>query len=98
MRTIASPINNLAEQQVDLLPIGICVIDHKFKIHTWNRMLFQWTGISTKSAIGSNLLERYLHLTSARFLKRMESVFEVGQPALFAPSAIHPFIPVTIGG
>jgi len=83
----------LTEQQFDLLPIGICVIDHDHIIIKWNAVLTSWTGISTDRAVGSKLMDHYPNLLSARFLPRIQEVFKSGQPALFAPSTTHPFLP-----
>ncbi len=85
----------LAAEQLDLLPIGICVVDDKLNLLSWNQTLAQWTGISPETAIGSDLLVLYPHLESARFLQRIRSVFECGQPILFAPSAVSPFLPTS---
>ncbi|MEO2049994.1 MAG: PAS domain S-box protein [Pirellulales bacterium] len=83
----------LAEQQLDLLPVGLCVIDRDHTILKWNATLVHWTGHSTDTMLGSNLLDHYPQLASARFLPRIQSVFESGQSALFAPSTTNPFLP-----
>ena len=95
MGTITKTTLNLAEQQFDLLPIGICVVDKNLNILAWNKTLAQWTGIGAETVIDSRLFERFPHLESARFLNRMKSVFERGQPVLFSPSASRPFIPIS---
>ncbi len=86
---------SLAEQQIDLLPLGICVIDSDFNIVCWNKTLAQWTEIVSEEAIGSNLLALYPHLKSPRFLSRINSAFESCQPVLFSPSSTRPFIPIS---
>ena len=97
MAANTQPMANLASRQLDLLPIGICVVDRDLNLLFWNRTLAQWTGISPETATGSNLLERYPSLKSGRFLPRMKRVFEYGQPALFSASASQPFLPISLG-
>ena len=95
MAANAQPMADLASRQLDLLPIGICVVDQNLNLLFWNQTLAQWTGISPDTATGSNLLEHYPSLKSARFLPRMKRVFECGQPALFSPSSSQPFLPIS---
>jgi PAS domain S-box-containing protein len=96
MSEIAPLTVDLAKQQLDILPIGICVVDNDLNILQWNQTLAQWTGLPTETAVGSNILQRYPHLKAARFLHRIKGVFEYGQPALLAPSTTHPFIPISL--
>jgi len=81
----------LVEQQMDLLPIGICVVDNALRIRMWNQTLVHWTDVLAADAVDANLLELQPHLESARFLHRLKRVFELGQPCLFVPSTTHPF-------
>ena len=98
MNEMPSAVMSLAERQIDLLPLGICVIDKDLNVLRWNRTLASWTGIRSDVAVGTNLLLRYTHLKSPRFLHRINGVFQSGQPALFSPSSVHPFIPISTGG
>ncbi|MBT6497087.1 MAG: response regulator, partial [Planctomycetaceae bacterium] len=96
MSESASSTVQLVEQQLDLLPIGICVVDCDLNVLQWNQTLAQWTGLSAVTVVGSNLLRRFPHLNSARFIHRIKGVFEYGQPALLSPSTTHPFIPISL--
>ncbi|NOY43314.1 MAG: PAS domain S-box protein [Planctomycetes bacterium] len=87
---------SLTEQQIDLLPLGICVIDSDFNIVCWNKALAQWTEIISEEAIGLNLLALYPHLESPRFLSRINNAFKSCQPVIFSPSSTRPFIPISL--
>jgi len=91
-------LKNLADQQINLLPIGICVVDIDFNVVRWNQALAQWTEIAATEAEGANLLALYPHINSPRFLPRIKNAFTSCQPVLFSPSSTHPFIPVSLDG
>ncbi|PHR95336.1 MAG: hypothetical protein COA78_30355 [Blastopirellula sp.] len=93
METNTGNKRKMLEDQIDLLPIGVCVVDKELNIQQWNKTLNNWTYLHAQIAIGSNLLELFPHLKSPRFLNRMTSVFNSGQTAVFSPSSTHPFLP-----
>jgi len=73
---------------LDLIPLGVCVINSKLVVSAWNRTLVEWTGIPREEALGMNLAERFPGLKTARIQGRLRAVFDAGSPAVFS-AAIH---------
>ena len=94
-----SPVLVEAGHEVlDLLPLGICVFDRDLTVHSWNRMLVDWTGISASDIVGKRLHHLYPRLDSPRFRRRLQQVFETRIPAILSPALHKYFIPVQLEG
>jgi PAS domain S-box-containing protein len=77
-----------AEQKfsvLDRVPIGLCVIRRDFAVLFWNRTLEQWTKISRKEIIGTNLKTHFPQLDEPKYQSRLGQVFKNGLPAVFSP-------------
>lgn len=77
-----------AEQKfsvLDRVPIGLCVIRRDFAVLFWNRTLEQWTKISKKEIIGTNLKTHFPQLDEPKYQSRLGQVFKNGLPAIFSP-------------
>jgi len=78
---------------MDLIPLGVCIVDEDFRIVFWNHRLEEWTCKSSRETIGNDLLKQYPHLAEEKYSQRFRMVFDGGPPALFSPQ-LHPhFIP-----
>ncbi|HOT94040.1 MAG TPA: PAS domain-containing sensor histidine kinase [Methanoregulaceae archaeon] len=83
---------------LDMVPIGLFVLDRDLVIQFWNRTLETWTGLSREEMVGHQLKEQYPHLLEPRYAGRLEDVFQQGTPAVFS-SQLHPeMLPVTLPG
>ena len=82
------------KELLDLLPLGVCIIDRDLKVRAWNAALVNWTGITQESAIGINLVDRYPRLSAWCFRDRLNQVFSTGTPAIFSAAFHKYFIPV----
>jgi transcriptional regulator with PAS, ATPase and Fis domain len=80
---------------LDLLPLGICVINRNGSVCAWNATLADWTGIPQQEATGMNLAERFPHLSSWCYRDRLAQVFTSGTPAIFSAAFHRIFIPAT---
>ena len=87
----------LADPQYDLLPIGVCIIDRELNLHSWNRTLTQWTGISRESALQKKLSDLSSEQSFDRYHVRIRDVFESRQSVVLSPSLHRPLISVTLG-
>ncbi len=76
---------------LDHVPIGIFVLRRDLVVLFWNNCLEDWTGISRKKIIGTNIGEHFSHLNSPEYCKRLQSVFEGGPPTIFS-SQLHKYI------
>ncbi|MCP1714235.1 PAS domain S-box-containing protein [Methanocalculus alkaliphilus] len=80
-------------QFVDLLPVGVCIIDDEKKVRLWNRTIAGWSGRSTEEMVGEHLDRIYPHLDAPRYRYRIEQVLDGGPPAVFSSQLNAPFIP-----
>lgn len=73
----------------DSVPHGILVVDNKYTLVLWNRIMEEWTGVRREVILGKNLLDFFPHLRENRYKKRMDQVFLGGPPVFFSPQ-LHP--------
>jgi PAS domain S-box-containing protein len=52
MRNAQSGPTNLETRSLDLLPLGLCVLDRQFVVLFWNRTLEQWSGVGRAEIVG----------------------------------------------
>ena len=79
---------------LDLLPLGVCIIDRDLKVCEWNATLANWTGVTKKAAVGMNRVDRFPRLSAWCFRDRLAQVFSTGTPAIFSAAFHRYFIPV----
>jgi PAS domain-containing protein len=79
---------------LDLLPVGVCIIDRELNVSAWNATLAVWTGISREAALGMNLPKRFPHLAGWCFRDRLAQVFTAGTPTIFSAAFHKYFLPV----
>ncbi|MBN2419378.1 MAG: response regulator, partial [Deltaproteobacteria bacterium] len=81
---------------LDKVPFGICILDDKYRVLSWNQTLVDWTGIKKKEILGKPIINMFPHLKEDRYLKRLEAVYKEGPPVIFSPQ-LHPhFIPAAL--
>ncbi len=76
---------------LDAVPIGVLVLSEQLLIRCWNRILADWTGVSSEQAVGRPVAELAPQLTTPRYLSRIRPVFAGGPPVLFSPQ-LHPHL------
>jgi PAS domain S-box-containing protein len=52
MRNAQSGPTNLETRSLDLLPLGLCVLDRQLVVLFWNRTLEQWSGVGRGEIVG----------------------------------------------
>ena len=83
---------------LDLLPIGIVIIDRNYTVLLWNKCISSWTGIPASEMVGTDLTEKYPSLDKPAYRSRMYLVFKGGPAVIFSPQ-FHPhFIPAPMPG
>jgi signal transduction histidine kinase len=63
------------QRSLDLLPLGLCVVDRQFTVRCWNRTLEEWTGIRREEILNQPGGEGLRHLASFPLRERIETVF-----------------------
>ncbi|MFO7728038.1 MAG: diguanylate cyclase [Desulfonatronovibrio sp.] len=70
------------------LPLGIFILDSKYRIIFWNKIMREWTWFEEKTMLGKNFLDIFPEANKPKFKKRIDPVFEGGPPAIFS-SHLH---------
>ena len=84
----------IAEKEFGILdhaPLGLFVLRQDFVVLFWNSCLEDWTGISRRDIIGTNISVHFSHLNSPEYHKRIQNIFEGGPPTIFS-SQLHKYI------
>ncbi len=81
---------------LDMLSLGVCVIDPDLNIHEWNVTLAEWTGIPREEALGSNLGQRFPNLREPRYGERIGQVFTTGTPAVYSAALHRHVLPIEV--
>jgi len=76
MQPCGKPIGLTANEQrsLDLLPLGLCVVDRELTVRCWNRTLEEWSGIRRDEVLNCPG-EGLRHLASLPLRERIETVF-----------------------
>jgi len=69
---------------MDLLPIGICIVDDALKVRYWNACLEEWTRIPAADIIGQDLTEHFPGLKKSGVIDRIGQVLKGGAPTVFS--------------
>ncbi|EJG06507.1 PAS sensor protein [Methanofollis liminatans DSM 4140] len=77
-----------AWEGMDLLPVGICIVDDSLTVRYWNACLEEWTGTPAAEIVGQKVTEHFPGLKKAGFIDRIEQVLQGGAPTVFS-SQIH---------
>jgi len=75
----------------DHIPVGACVLQKDLKIVFWNRCLEEWTKIPREQILQTNLTDNFPHLAVPKYIRRLQQVFDGGQPILFS-SQLHKYL------
>ena len=85
-------------EPLDLVPIGIFILDPDCKVIFWNQCLADWSGVAAEDVLGRDIRKLYPHLDSPAFTSRLDQVFQLGAPVVFS-SQLHDYvIPVEDSG
>ncbi len=83
---------------LDHVPSGHFILRHDFVVLYWNRSLESWTGIPREQIVGASILDRFPHLTSPKYVNRIEEIFKGGPPAVFSSQLHRHIIPAPLPG
>ena len=76
---------------LDVLPLGIVVIDHKFRVESWNRWMAMHSGNRPEDVIGRDLFKIYPDLHKASFLRACKTVLAFGN-VVYLSQKLHTFL------
>ncbi len=76
---------------LDHVPLGTFVLRADLVVLFWNSCLEDWTGLSRQQLVGTNIADRFPYLREAKYLARLQDIFEGGPPTIFS-SQLHKYI------
>lgn len=76
---------------LDLLPVGICLLNDQYLVLHWNSCLALWTGHYADDVQGRDLRTVFPHLAAAKYTTRIDDVLKGGPPAIFS-AQLHRFL------
>ena len=81
---------------LDWLPVGVCLVDHEFRILAWNRVLEEWTGIRRDQLLGQVLTTAFTSLRSPRIQCRLKQALASRSPVVLSAALHHSFFPAFV--
>jgi diguanylate cyclase len=91
----------ILDQIIDMVNIGIVVLDSDLGVRYWNRWMALHSGIPAEDIVGSNIFSFFPNLNTARFLRSCKAVLAFGNFSFFSQKLHHylfPFKPVSSYG
>ncbi len=85
-----------AEQILDMLPDGACIVGIDLEIILWNRRLVQWTGLSSDRLVGRTLPNVFPEAAFHKHHGRIRNAIESGCVTVLSPGFHRHFIPINI--
>ena len=76
---------------LDLVPIGIFILNPACEVIFWNQCMVDWTGLPAEEVLNRDIRKLYPHLQDSSFSARLEQVFKLGAPAVFS-SQLHDYL------
>lgn len=73
---------------LDIIQLGIFVIDKNYRVVFWNTCLENWSGINKNTIENKNLCDFYPHINDPRYKSRLDLLFKNGTPIIFS-SYLH---------
>jgi len=81
---------------VDMLPLGVFLLDETSCIRGWNSWLVEKTGIVRQDALGKTLQELFPGFDKPRFAWALQEVFANGSPQILSQALNQYLIPIKI--
>ena len=82
-------------QVVNMVNLGIAVLDKDLRVCHWNRWLEMHTGIPEKTIQNTLLLDHFPNLNQKWFLRGCKTVFTLGNVAFFSHKLHRHVLPIT---
>ncbi|HBI14378.1 MAG TPA: sensor domain-containing diguanylate cyclase [Desulfobulbaceae bacterium] len=85
-------------QVLDMVDIGLVILDRGLRVRYWNRWMQQHSGIGPDRILGSSLCDIFPNLNRPRFLSNCQTVFTFGNFCFFSQKLhnyLFPFKPIS---
>lgn len=91
-------MQGLPGQILEIIDLGIVVLDAEFRVCYWNQWMAQHSGIGKELIVGKNLFEHFPELNTQEFLRGARMSLNFGSPALFTQALHHYLFPFKVVG
>lgn len=91
-------MQGLPGQILEIIDLGIVVLDAEFRVCYWNQWMALHSGITREVIVGKNLFELYPELNTREFLRGARMSLNFGSPALFTQTLHHYLFPFKVVG
>jgi len=91
-------MQGLPGQILEIIDLGIVVLDPEFRVCYWNQWMALHSGISPESITGKQLFELYPELNTPEFLRGARMSLNFGSPAVFTQALHHYLLPFKVVG
>ena len=88
----------MTDQVLDVLNMGIVIIDGGYHIYEWNRWMEIQSGFSREEMKGTNLLNSYPRLSTPHFLRSCKAVMRFGNFVFFSQKLHNYLFPFQASG
>jgi diguanylate cyclase len=91
-------MEGLPSQILEIIDLGVVVVDADFKVCYWNEWMTHHSGISKEAITGKSLFDHFPGLNTQEFLRGARSSLNFGSPAIFPQSLHHYLFPFKVVG
>jgi len=91
-------MQGLPGQILEIIDLGILVLDDEFRVCYWNNWMALHSGISKESITGKPLFDHFPELNTPEFLRGARMSLNFGSPALFPQTLHHYLFPLKVVG
>lgn len=91
-------MQGLSEQILEIIDLGIVVLDHEFRVCYWNSWMALHSGIPGERITGKNLFDHFPELNTPEFLRGARLSLNFGAPAVFPQTLHHYLFPFKVVG
>lgn len=82
---------------LDVLPLGVVVLDRDYAVRSWNRWMVTHTGIAAADMVGHTVFERYPELNKKTFVRACASALSFGN-VVYLSQRLHRYLfPIPLG-
>ncbi|MCM0083501.1 GGDEF domain-containing protein [Geomonas sp. Red32] len=91
-------MEGLPAQILEIVDLGVVVLDTEFRVCYWNRWMAFHSGIAAEAITGTPIFESYPKLNTPEFLRGARMSLTFGSPAVFPQSLHHYLFPFKVVG
>jgi diguanylate cyclase len=91
-------MQGLSKQILEIIDLGIVVLDHDFRVCYWNSWMALHSGIPGEEITGKNLFDHFPELNTKEFLRGARLSLNFGAPAIFPQTLHHYLFPFKVVG